>query len=319
MKNIFKLMLLLVITLNFTACEEKEKKYVTAEEMEELHNKAVKNGLYDKKKNPYTDINPPKQHNDELREMRIFNFYTSAVQHGNTEAGTEIGLSYYEKLKDYEKAIEWFEYSNSIKPTGFNSDSACTVFSQKQDYKSAIKWCKQAVELSYDESITGLGTVYARDGDYENALYWLKKGVELNQAKSSTNLGYVYKKLGNLEEAEKYYLKAIKDYPKDIRNVSNIIHFYHDDLKDNVRASAWAIAGVNNVFLANSVADLLVGEWEIPLKDIQKGYELQLTSSEFPYKYEEKERKLGMIHKKNYDERIANYRKEKQQNNQNER
>lgn len=304
MKNIFKLIILTTITLSFTACDNNKPKIRFIEEKPYV--------------NPYTSMEAPKQRDKEIQKMDLFVTRSKAVQLGDTEAGTQIGMAYYEQLKDYDKAIEWFEYSNSIKPTGKNSDSACTVYSAKGDFKEAIKWCKQAVDLGYQDSITGLGTVYARDKDFENAIFWLKKGVELNQPKSSTNLGFVYNQLSNktnlnkeyLKEAEKYYLKAIKDFPKDTRNVSNIIHFYHDDLKDNVRASAWAIAGINNIFLANSVADLLIVDLQIPLEDIQKGHQLQLTSKEFPYNYSENN--LAMIKKSGYESWLKMYKEDKQ-------
>ncbi|QKF73951.1 Sel1 domain-containing protein [Aliarcobacter faecis] len=211
----------------------------------------------------------PAERDNELRQMGINNLWYQAVQHGKPEAATQIAMAYYEKLKDYEKAIEWLEYSNSIKPTGKNSDQACTVYSAKRDFKEAIKWCKQAVDLGYEKAIAGLGVVYARDKDYENALVWLKKGDELKQDGAATNLGMVYSQLSGidnlnkeyLKEAEKYYLKAIKDFPKDYVAVSNLVNFYHDKLKDNVKASAWAIAGVGNVFDITSVVELLAYNW----------------------------------------------------------
>lgn len=304
MKNIFKLIILITIILNFTACDNNKPKIRFIEEKPYV--------------NPHTSMEAPKQRDKEIQKMDLFVSRSKAVQLGDTQAGTQIGMAYYEQLEDYDKAIEWFIYSNSIKPTGKNSDSACTVYSAKGDFKEAIKWCKQAIDLDYQDSITGLGLVYARDNDFENALIWLKKGDELNQPKASTALGFVYNKLGDLKRAEEYYLKAIKNYPKDIRNVSNLIHFYHKDLKDNVRASAWAIAGVNNIFDALSVTDLLLGDWEISLEDLQKGYDLQLTSDEFPYNYEQKERKLGMLHKSGYDERLESYRKKKKEEQQKE-
>ncbi|QKF73949.1 Sel1 domain-containing protein [Aliarcobacter faecis] len=221
----------------------------------------------------------------------------------------------YIRQEKYDDALHLIKRSNTIRPTGKNSDSACTVYSAKGDFKEAIKWCKQAVDLGYEKSITGLGLVYNSAKDYDNAIIWLKKGDELKQDGAATSLGFAYNRLGNKEEAYKYYKKAVKDFPKSVLAVSNLIHFYHNDLKDNVKASAWAIAGVNNIFDALSVTELLVGDWEIPLEDLQKGYELQLTSDEFPYNYEQKERRLGMLHKSGYDERLESYRKKKQENN----
>lgn len=304
MKNIFKLIILITIILNFTACDNNKSKIRFIEEKPYV--------------NPHTSMETPKQRDKEIQKMDLFVSRSKAVQLGDTQAGTQIGMAYYEQLEDYEKAIEWFIYSNSIKPTGKNSDSACTVFSAKGDFKEAIKWCKQAVDLDYHDSITGLGLVYNSAKEYENSIYWLKKGDELKQDGAATSLGFAYNRLGNKEEAYKYYKKAVKDFPKSVLAVSNLIHFYHKDLKDNVRASAWAIAGVNNIFDALSVTDLLLGDWEISLEDLQKGYDLQLTSDEFPYNYEQKERKLGMLHKSGYDERLESYRKKKKEEQQKE-
>lgn len=300
MKNIINLIVLLIISLSFIACEEKEKRYADPENTRKAYLKHKEEAKKDLLK--HSNIYPPKERDNELRQMGINNLWYQVVQHGKPEAGTDIALAYYQTLHDYEKTLEWLEYSNSIKPTAYNSNIACAVYLEKEfDKKEAIKWCKQAVDLGLEDAITGLGIAYSNIKDYENAIYWLKKGDELKVKKSTTNLGYVYNEMGNLEEAYKYYKKAVKDDPKDSLAVNNLIHFYHDDLKDNVKASAWAIAGTGNVFSYASVSNLLSHKLKIPFEDIVKGRELQLTSDEFPYKNNEN---LSIFTQREYDDVI---------------
>ncbi|RXI27570.1 hypothetical protein, partial [Arcobacter defluvii] len=69
---------------------------------------------------------------------------------------TQIGYAYANKLQDYEKALQWFEYSNSMKPTADNSAYACYVLQEMKQYDKAIKFIKERNK----KGLFMLGTVY---------------------------------------------------------------------------------------------------------------------------------------------------------------
>ncbi|MCP4970640.1 MAG: sel1 repeat family protein, partial [Arcobacter sp.] len=48
---------------------------------------------------------------------------------------TKIGYAYSEELKDYDKAIQWYKYSNSMKPMGENSNYMCYAYQMKKEYE----------------------------------------------------------------------------------------------------------------------------------------------------------------------------------------
>ncbi|PHO18650.1 hypothetical protein CPU12_03540, partial [Malaciobacter molluscorum LMG 25693] len=68
----------------------------------------------------------------------------------------------------------------------------------------------------------------------------------------------------------------------------NFSIFYHKRLKNDIKASAYAIAVIDTKYTKSSVLKLLQKTWKIPNNIIQKGYELQLNSDEFPIKYKGK-------------------------------
>jgi hypothetical protein len=199
------------------------------------------------------------------------------------KAATKIGYAYSEELKDYKKAIEWYKYSNSIKPLPETSNYACYAYQQLKEYNEAINWCKNAIELGSKKALFQLATTYYQLKDYENSLNYFLKASENGNINSYVNIALIYSKQKNFDESEKWYKKAIKN--NDLGAYQDFSIFYHDDLKNNIKASAYAIAVIDTKYSKSSVLRLLKDDWQIPNDIIQKGYELQLTSDEFPIKY----------------------------------
>jgi hypothetical protein len=200
------------------------------------------------------------------------------------KAATKIGYAYSEELKDYKKAIEWYKYSNSIKPLPETSNYACYAYQQLKEYNEAINWCKNAIELGSSDAFFRLGEVYELNKDYDKALTYYKKSFEnTNDLMALSNLGSVYYDMKDYKNSEIYFKKAIEK--GNLESYQNIASFYHNGLKDNIKASAYAIAVIDTKYSKSSVLRLLKDDWQIPNDIIQKGYELQLTSDEFPIKY----------------------------------
>lgn len=197
----------------------------------------------------------------------------------------KIGYAYSEELHDYEKALEWFKYADSMIPLGENSYFACYALQQLKRYDEAISWCQKAIDLKWDKAISLLGTVYEDYGKYEKAVQYYKQSFEQTKdGLSANNLGFIFsKKLNNYKEAEKWYKEAIK--LNNYQSYNSISSLYHKNLKDDIKASAYSIAVINTKYTKSSVLNVLQKDWKIPNETIKKGYELQLNSDEFPIKY----------------------------------
>ena len=225
----------------------------------------------------------------EVKEEHINKYFKLSVWHSAKHdpiPATKIGYAYSEELKDYEKAIEWFKYSDSMIPIGENSYFACYAYQQLKQYDEAIKWCKNAVDLNWDEAIFRTGKILELKKEFISAVGYYKKSFDKTKdGVSANNLGLIYSlELNNNDEAEMWFKKSIEEkYPLAYKNIAI---FYHKDLKDNVKASAYAIALINKEYTKSSVIKLLKNEWKIPNETIKKGYELQLNSDEFPIKFE---------------------------------
>ena len=252
-----KLLFTLILVLNLTACNKKEK------ESEELK------------------ASLPKPEGNELRKLGIIDLWYDADH--DPASATKIGFAYSQELKDYEKAIEWYKYSNSMKLSGVNSNYACYAYQQLKQFDEAISWCKQAIELGEDEGFIGLGFSYSNLKNYDEAIKWYLEAFKKNHPDAMINLGTTYLNAGDYKNSELWYKKAIEK--NDYDAYQGIATLYHNNLKDDVKASAYAIAVIETAFSKHSVIKLLKDTWKIPAKTIKQGYELQLNSPEFLVKY----------------------------------
>ncbi|RXI32789.1 hypothetical protein, partial [Arcobacter defluvii] len=99
-KGIIKVILLLLLTLTFSACEEKSSQESKTQEIVYI-------------------ATLPIPESENLRKMGLISLWYDAKY--DPIPATQIGYAYANKLQDYEKALQWFEYSNSMKPTADNS------------------------------------------------------------------------------------------------------------------------------------------------------------------------------------------------------
>jgi uncharacterized protein len=261
-RGIFKIVLISILTISFSACEKKQK-----EEEKEV------------KFTPKLAM----PESGKLREMGLIGLWYDA-KHDPIPA-TKIGYAYSEELKDYEKAIQWYKYSDSMIPLGENSYFTCYAYQQLKQYDEAIKWCQNSIDLKWDKALFQLADIYNSLGQYNEAINFYKKSFEkVKDGMSANNLGYLYSiKINNYQEAEKWYKEAIK--LENYESYKNLSSLYHEKLNDDIKASAYAIALINTKYRKNSVLKVLKNEMKIPNETIKKGYELQLNSPDFPIKY----------------------------------
>ncbi|RXJ67615.1 hypothetical protein CRV08_09605 [Halarcobacter ebronensis] len=263
--------LLILFTITFSACEDKKSNSQVNKEKKEVK-------FTPKLKIPEWDEDGGK---------KIWNTYKNwhDAKHDPIPA-MKIGYAYSEELHDYKKAFEWFKYANSMIPLGENSYFACYALQQLKRYDEAISWCNNAIELKWDKALYQLATVYYKKKDFNNALIWFTKAYEKGEKTAITSLGLANEKIGNYKEAENWYKIGIKE--SNINSYHNIGRFYFYIMKDNLRASAYAIALIDKEYTKSSVLKVLQKEWKIPNETIKKGYELQLNSPEFPIHYDGK-------------------------------
>ncbi|QKF78021.1 tetratricopeptide repeat protein [Arcobacter defluvii] len=259
--------LLFIFIISFSACEDKGSQKTQTQEVQ------------------YKATLPMPEW-DDIADKNIDKYWRSRnAAKSDPIPATQIGYAYANKLQDYEKALQWFEYSNSMKPTADNSAYACYVLQEMKQYDKAIKWCNDSIiQESNKEALFMLGTVYYDVEQYNKAIEYYKLSANKGFTDALTNIGYIYEeKLKDYKEAEQWYLKAVKE--KSYKGFHGLSYLYYSKLNNNVKSSAYAIALIGTKYSQRSVLKILQKERKIPNETIKKGYELQLTSDEFPIKF----------------------------------
>ncbi|WP_052502546.1 tetratricopeptide repeat protein [Halarcobacter anaerophilus] len=266
-QTLTKILLFIFITLSFSACEEKSSQENKTQEIVYIATLPMPSGL------------------QEIRDAKLNMVSLWHDAKHDPIPATQIGYAYANKLQDYQKALEWFEYSNSMKPTADNSAYACYVLQEMKQYDKAIKWCNDSIiQKSNKEALFMLGTVYYDVEQYDKAIEYYKLSANKGFTDALTNIGYIYEeKLKDYNQAEQWYLKAVKE--KSYKGFHGLSYLYYSKLNDNIKSSAYAIALIGTKYSQRSVLKILQKERKIPNEIIKKGYELQLNSDEFPIKY----------------------------------
>jgi uncharacterized protein len=166
-------------------------------------------------------------------------------------AAYNIGVIYSDKIKDYNKAIGWYLYSDSIKTNSNNLFNLALTYEYIKDYDKAINYYKRSYDLNNFDAPTNLGILYIELKNYAEAEHWLKKGIERESITSIKSLGLLY----------------------------------HNNLNDDVKSSAYYIALIDKKYSKMEVLNLLKNKWKLSNETIKKGYELQLTMPGLPRRY----------------------------------
>ncbi|WP_324172380.1 tetratricopeptide repeat protein [Sulfurimonas sp.] len=180
---------------------------------------------------------------DELKDYpNAIKWYRKAFEMGDKKGGANLGLLYDEKLKDYPKAIKW--YKKAIKKGNVSAiNNLAILYKQQKDYPNAIKWYKKAFEMGNLDGAYNLGCLYdVNKKDFKNAIIWYKKAAKKGHKKAINNLGEVY-----------------------------------HDLKDNITASAYVLAGIVYGYDKQETFKYLNKTWKIDEPTMIKAYKLQQT------------------------------------------
>ncbi|PPK60538.1 hypothetical protein B0F89_12042 [Malaciobacter marinus] len=268
MNRLIKIVLIGIAALSFTACEN--------------------NQTTNKKEVKFTPSLPMPEWDKEAKS-RIDNYWSQWHDAKKDPVpAMKIGYAYSEKLHDYEKALEWYKYADSMIPLGENSYFACYALQKLKRYDEAISWCKKAIDLKWDKALFRMGKVLELKKEFNKSIKYYEQSFKKNKDKvAANNLGLIFSlELKEYDKAELWFKKSIQEgYQLAYKNFSI---FYHKKLKNDIKASAYAIAVIDTKYTKSSVLKLLKKTWNIPNETIKKGYELQLNSPDFPIKYKGK-------------------------------
>jgi uncharacterized protein len=157
--NILKIVLVSLLALGFSACDDNESSStINSEKKVRL---------------------PKPEWDSRLSNIEPDTGKWFQLADDDERAAFNIGNTYSIKIKDYKKAIEWYLYSDSIKTINQNLVNMGITFEDIKDYDNAIKYYKKAYTNNDKEVANGLGLVYKNYlKDYKNAEIWFKKAIE---------------------------------------------------------------------------------------------------------------------------------------------
>ncbi|MDR2033034.1 MAG: tetratricopeptide repeat protein [Helicobacteraceae bacterium] len=168
--------------------------------------------------------------------------YDQAVENNNTDAAFDLALFYRRTLKDYPKAIEWFNkaYEQSNYKDGGAAYSLGLVYERElKDYPKAIEWYEIAHTLKDDRAAFAVGLMYDDYiKDYPKAIEWYTIAYNKGFIDAAYSLGLLYKqKLQDYPKAIEWYTIAHNKGDKGAAYALGIL--YDDILKDYPKAIEW--------------------------------------------------------------------------------
>ncbi|MEW6237494.1 MAG: tetratricopeptide repeat protein [Candidatus Omnitrophota bacterium] len=133
----------------------------------------------------------------------------------------------YEKLGQFEKALEAYKQAIRLKPDIAEAHHGLGVAYEKLgQYEKAIEAYKQAIRLKpdYADAHYGLGVAYEKLGHYEKALEECKQAIRLKPdfADAHYNLGVAYSDLKRPEKAIEAFKQAIRLKPDHAEANANL-------------------------------------------------------------------------------------------------
>ncbi|MCL2510910.1 MAG: tetratricopeptide repeat protein [Bacteroidales bacterium] len=285
-----------------------------------IDNKQHKELMAEIKKNHSPD-------DSEVSEELKIKVKTAAEQLSNPKTADDWYLKGYaaQMDKNYDKAIEHYEKSNSIESHAETYNNIGNCYFDKKDYNTAIKYyltaiaCyAKAVELKLIESnneqipsySTNIGVAYRKKQDYENAIIFLHGAIALNPdyGRAYGNLGNVYADKQNYDSAMIYYKKTIELNPNYAEPYNNIGCVY---LNKGIYGQEKFIDSVK-MYFKNTKTKVYSVSGYLPFeKDYDSAIGYFEKAIELNPDYTDAYFNLGQVYlnQQNYDEAIENYEK----------
>jgi tetratricopeptide (TPR) repeat protein len=180
-------------------------------------------------------------------EKRVASIYKKFLGERNLRYAKSLNTlaAYYEIISDFPKALELnkrflkiVEYaSNDHKNKALAFHSISGNYYCMGDYKDAIKYEKQALEISekekkdmfssYYSSLSNMALYYSCLGDYKKAIVWETLSYKLTPSMNKTldnslylhNMAYYSSMLGNYENAKRLEIQNLREYKDKNTNI----------------------------------------------------------------------------------------------------
>lgn len=144
-------------------------------------------------------------------EKAIYWYERAANEGNNSTAMGNLGYV-YEKLENYQLAIEWY-----LKAIENNNEDVILCLGRSYraigNYFEAMKWLQQAASNNIPDAMNYIGLMYSNgEGVPQNtttALNWYKKAARLGLPVAMSNIGYIYEQQENYNSAIEWYLKTV--------------------------------------------------------------------------------------------------------------
>lgn len=151
-------------------------------------------------------------------------------------AASNIGVIYSDKIKDYKKAIEWYLYSDSIKTDAGTLLGLATSYEDIKNYETSVKYYKKSFELGNKDSAYNLALLYQDIlKDNKNSEVWYKKGIERESIPSLKGIISLYYEKRDYIKTSAYMINLIAypNFTKDevIDRLQNHYKFDNETIK----------------------------------------------------------------------------------------
>ena len=250
-------------------------------------------------------------------------YFMQSTEKNGEEPGTfnNMGVIYRTDLKEYEKALEYFNKAIEMVDNALYYDNRADLYyfnlNEKEkalaDYNKAIELAPEDAEYYYNRAY-----YYKLEEELELALADYKKAQELNpDGNYFFELGHTATELDLYETALSYYMQYTEKYGEDPATFNNMALIYRMDLKDYEKALEYFNKAIEmekfDAMYYNNRAYLYyfnLNEKEKALADFTKSIELAPEDAEYYYDrayyfYEEEEE---------WELALADYKKAQQLN-----
>lgn len=138
-----------------------------------------------------------------------------------------IGNYYYNNLKQYDKASQYYELASKLKPNDSNIYYLLgNVEVNKEKYEVAIEYFEKAISLESENGkyFRALGTAYYNLGDYEEALNNIREAYSLDENDVLA-----------LNNAGCYYMMVEKDVWRGFSNIEAAYEEVPESIDENIK------------------------------------------------------------------------------------
>ena len=202
------------------------------------------------------------------------------LQEADTEgyAAFNIGVIYHKNIKDYDKAIEWYEkaYGMSDKDSAASAASNLGyLYEDLGQLKNAVTWYQRSIEKGDKDAALNLGVLCKNKlNDLPKARKYYEQAYIMGNLGGAHNLAYLYEYLNQQDKALEWFKKAAKGgFTNSINDLGVIYH----DKGDNITAGAYFIALIAYGEPKKDILNFLKNDWKLDRQTLQNAYEFQKT------------------------------------------